>query len=391
MKMKKMAAIAVSAVCTLSLLTGCGASSGSSYAKSDYAPQAAYEEAYAEEAYGAAAYDDYEADNEYEMAESSSSGEAKTVDFEPDQEAAFTEDKLVYTAYMTIQTLSFQDSSSYVRGKISEFGGIVEEESTYDSNSRWYYYEEKSRGTLTSEITVRIPSANFKAFLASLEGAGGKIVNQSQSVQNITKRYNDQSILIESLKTQEERLLAMMDKAETVEDMIYIEERLSEVQTQLNQAKNVLSGMDTDVAYSTIHLTLQEVVRYESTRVETTFVDRLLNTIEDSWDSFLGFLEGFLFFLIYLFPMACLVLIILLVVFLIRKAYLKAHPEKAQAAAERKAAKKAAREAAKEARLMRKKGSPRNTGVYNDPGRNFTAENFGKDDKTGPEEENADK
>lgn len=376
MKMKRIAAAVVGLMCTISLLTGCGGSaSGSSSARADSAPAMATEEAYEEE-YAAATYDEA-----YDMAESGSSEEksaSDSPDVQPDQEAAFTEEKLVYTAYMTIQTLTFKESSDYVRGKITEFGGIIEEESTYDNNNRWYYYEDKNWGTLTTNLTVRIPSANYKAFLTSLEGAGGKIVNQSQSVQNITKRYNDQSILIESLKTQEERLLDMMEKAETVEDMIYIEQRLSEVQTELNQAKNVLSGMDTDVAYSTIHLTLEEVVRYESRNVETTFGDRLMNTIEDSWDSFLGFLESFLFFLIYLFPMACLALIVFLIIFLIRKAYLKANPAKAAAAAERKAARKAA----KEARKMRKSDGYKSGGVYNNPGQGFSVGGHVNTDET---------
>ena len=384
MKIKQYSAAALAILCAVSLMTGCGGSSSadSSAASGQSAPAAAYEESYAAEYYDG----DYDTVEEAEEeSKTSVTSESGGLDVQPDQEAAFTEEKLVYTAYLTIQTLTFQESDSYLRSKISEFGGIVESESTYDNNNRWYYYEEKRYGTLTSELTVRIPSANYKAFLASLEGAGGKIVNQSQNVENITKRYNDQSILIESLKTQEERLLAMMDKAETVEDMIYIEQRLSEVQTELNQAKNVLSRMDTDVAYSTIHLTLAEVVRYEGSRVETTFGDRLLNTIDDSWDSFLGFLENFLFFLIYLFPMACLVLIILLIVFLVRKLYLKAHPERAAEAVRRKAAKKAAREAAKEARLMRKAGRGA-SGIYNDPAGGFGADVPARDE-THPENE----
>ena len=78
-------------------------------------------------------------------------------------------------------------------------------------------------------------------------------------------RYNDQSILIESLEKQETRLLEMMDKAETIEDMITIESRLSEVQTQLNQARNTLAGYDTDIDYSTINVQIEEVPFFKGT------------------------------------------------------------------------------------------------------------------------------
>ena len=97
----------------------------------------------------------------------------------------------------------------------------------------------------------------------------------------------------------------MMEQAETIEDMLYIEDRLSDVQNELAMYKNELSEMDTDVQYSTVTLTINEVLEYTRTQVPvktSTFMDRLKNTLRNTWSGFLDFLEGFLFFLIEITP-----------------------------------------------------------------------------------------
>ena len=299
--------------CAAVLLVGCG----SGYANSSTGDQmyegaaADYEEA-KEEAYTTA--------DTYDEAVGADAGGGANDISQKDREAGtdesgnLAEQKLIYTADITIQTQTFQDTFSAVKDAISKVGGFVESESTTDSAWNWYYSDyKKSSGTLRSFITVRVPSSKYREFLGLLEGTDGKITSRSEYVQNITKRYNDQSILIESLEKQETRLMEMMDKAETIEDMITIESRLSEVQTQLNQARNTLSGYDTDVNYSTINVQIEEVLQYSSQKVQQTFVERLGNTFTRSWRDFGEFMQDLILAIVYLFPVIIAVIIILVI------------------------------------------------------------------------------
>ena len=95
----------------------------------------------------------------------------------------------------------------------------------------------------------------------NMEGSG-KVTNRSTNVENISRQYADNEAVITALRKQEERLLEMMDKAETIEDMIAIEARLTDVQTELNRKLSYKSSMDTDVEYSTVHLYINEVAEY---------------------------------------------------------------------------------------------------------------------------------
>jgi len=301
--------------CAAVLLVGCG----SSYANSSTGDQmyegaaADYEEA-KEEAYATA--DTYDADEAVGAAGGGTANDIsqKNEEAGTDESGSLAEQKLIYTADITIQTQTFQDTFSAVKDAISKVGGFVESESTTDSAWNWYYSDyRKSSGTLRSYITVRVPSSKYREFLGLLEGTDGKITSRSEYVQNITKRYNDQSILIESLEKQESRLMEMMDKAETIEDMITIESRLSEVQTQLNQARNTLAGYDTDVNYSTINVAIEEVLQYSSQKVQQTFIERLGNTFTRSWRDFGEFMQDLILAIVYLLPVIIVVIIILVI------------------------------------------------------------------------------
>ena len=243
-------------------------------------------------------------------------------------ESAASQDKLVYTCWMTIQTLEFEKTQKYVRDAVSKAGGIIEAESVSDSDYSWYRDEYKKSGTLNATLTIRIPSEKYNAFLEELDGSGGKVVNKSQNVENITKRYNDQTIYIESLELQEKRLLEMMEKAETVEEMITVEARLTDVQTELNQARSELASMDTDVRYSTVNLTLEEVVRYTDTpRTPISFGQRVSDAFVDSWDNFVSLLQGLIISIIYLLPSVIFIALIAALVFLITREWRKKHPK----------------------------------------------------------------
>ena len=301
-------------LCAAALLVGCGSGYANSSTSNQMYEGAAADYEAKEEAYATA--DTYDTD---EAVGADAGGAAndisqKNEEAGTDESGSLAEQKLIYTADITIQTQTFQDTFSAVKDAISKVGGFVESESTTDSAWNWYYSDyRKSSGTLRSYITVRVPSSKYREFLDLLEGTDGKITSRSEYVQNITKRYNDQSILIESLEKQETRLMEMMDKAETIEDMITIESRLSEVQTQLNQARNTLAGYDTDVNYSTINVQIEEVIQYSSQKVQQTFLERLGNTFTRSWRDFGEFMQDLILAIVYLLPVIIVVVIILVI------------------------------------------------------------------------------
>ena len=299
MKKYKLAAVAVLAASLC--LSGCGGSSNTSSAS------------YKEEA-GAAgdyAYESYAAEESAQMAE----GEEYTADGGTTDSALRAQDgqKIVYTGNLSIQTLEYDKSAASIRKKIRDAGGFSESESERDNNYNWYTYGGGSGGNRYLSITARIPSEQFENFINSLSG-DGKIMNRSVNAENISRVYANKETYKKALEKEQERLLAMMDKAETIEDMITVESRLSEVERQLNIYNTDLAEMDKDVEFSTVYIELQEVKRYTEETDSTTFGEELRYAFEDAISSFKAFCEGIVLFVVRNFPYLIILAVILVLI-----------------------------------------------------------------------------
>ena len=288
-------------------------------------------DSYSGNAYKEAAMDEdgYYADNypeEIEDGSASASASSGKTDKASTVAGVQDSEKLVYTCDMSVETIDYKKTMADIEEKIKTYKGLTVYKTEEDSNRNWYDSSyTKSSGTLFSSITVMIPAADFNAFLAEIEETG-KVTSKSMSVENISSQYHDVQTKIEALEIQQQRLLEMLKSAENVEDMLAIETRLTEVETELNTLKTDKSGMDLKTQYSTVTINVREVVEYtkEGTTVKTnTFWDRLKNTCSDAWQSFLDILEGLLFFIISALPILVVLGVIALIIILIVKACIK--------------------------------------------------------------------
>ena len=261
--------------------------------------------------------------------------------------SVLTEEKLVYTCDMTVETTEYAKTADALKAKVKEFGGIVESESETDNDNSWYYSDHRRYASMKMYLKVRIPSGRYSEFIDSA-GSLGKVRQKTQNVQNISRRYSDTEARIKALETEEERLLEMLKKAASVEEMLNVEQRLTEVEYELSSQRSALSGMDVDVAYSTINITLTEVLEYsEPDKPAITFIERIKDAFSGMWEGLGDFGEGLVIVLIYLIPLIVIAGIVLLIIFIVRKARDKKYPERV-----------AARNARKEARRIRKYGKP---------------------------------
>lgn len=339
-------------------LSGCGNSAGSSVSYSEET----YDQVGNSYAAKEAAYDSYAEEAAVDAGGYMMEGDAADTDNEESALRAQDGQKIVYTGSLSIQTLEYDKSAASIRRKIREAGGFSEAESENDNGYNWYRRSTGPSSTRNLNITARIPSEKFESFMDSLQG-DGKVMNRSMNAENISQVYANKETYKKALEKEQERLLAMMDKAVTIEDMIAVESRLSEVERQLNTYKTDLSAMDKDVQYSTIYISLEEVKRYSDETPTVTFPEKVKYAFEDAINSFTEFCEGIVLFIIRSFPfLILLAIVIALVIRLIRKRqekriammsdpeYAKMVSEKAKAKAKADAAKREAREAKRQSR-----------------------------------------
>lgn len=231
------------------------------------------------------------------------------------------EEKLVYYCDLNIETKTYSETYDSIKALIVQYGGLVQSESQSDNAYDWYCstYRDAS-ASLKTHISCRIPSKNYDEFvngISNLDTENNKIKSKSTRIENISQEYYDNKTQIEALEIQEARLLEMMEQAETIEDMITVEDRLTTVQSKLNRLNTKLVYMDMDVAYSYVNISLNEVKEYTYEFEETTFFSRMWNEIVDAWELTGELFEGLLSTIFHLIPILLLVVLPIILVFIL--------------------------------------------------------------------------
>lgn len=136
--------------------------------------------------------------------------------------------KMIKTMRISAETKSFDEAAASIETLTAELGGYVEASSRSGGTMR----NSSSVVARSASYTLRIPVERLDEFRA---GIGGEIniVSESSQIDDITDSYFDVETRLETLKVQEERLLAMLETADELQYMLTLEARLSEVRYEI--------------------------------------------------------------------------------------------------------------------------------------------------------------
>jgi len=142
----------------------------------------------------------------------------------------------------------FDDAVDEARSVAAGLGGfVVSSSASQGSDSRLV------RGTLV----IRIPATKYSDAMKSLGGLG-RVEGRQESGQDVSQEYVDLKARARQLEAVETQLLELLDRANTVGAALAVQQQLSQVQLDLEQAKGRLQYLDDQVAFATISLDLHE-------------------------------------------------------------------------------------------------------------------------------------
>ena len=177
---------------------------------------------------------------------------------EPAAEQSYDE-KLVRNGYLYLETMEFDFTIDEATRLTKQYLGYVE----YSSISvHDYYYDEvarEDRNLRYGDMSVRIPKESFDEFIGKVKELG-EVISSNESVRNITESYYDIDGRIKNLRAREVRLRELLEKAEELEDILSIDRELTQVTYEIESLTRTLKGMDKDVDYSQISISVREVV-----------------------------------------------------------------------------------------------------------------------------------
>lgn len=317
MKKKNMNLLA--AVITVSLLTGCGSSGKNmtydtaSQAGAAATTEMAYDDAYLYDAgYGESVYNEAmpaEEAIEEELGYEAGEIEAKAEEVTENPQAGR---KLITTMNLSAETEYFDTLMGNLEKKVNELGGYIENSNQWNGSVDYYGNRINNRNAY---LTVRIPAEKLDSFLMMME-ENSNITSKSKNVEDVTLAYVDLESHKKALLTEEERLLELLEMAETVEDLITIEDKLANVRYQLESMESQLRTYDNKINYSTVYLDIQEVERLTPQEEPTTWGRIKSGFAENVYDVAIS-IQNFFINLIISIPYILLWIVILAVVLLI--------------------------------------------------------------------------
>ena len=188
---------------------------------------------------------------EYSLNDSSSAADSASGETAIDTQ----NQKLIRTVYMDAETEDMDALLSQVQARINELGGYVEAREVYNGSM---YNSTRYRN---ANLTVRIPADKLNAFVDHVSQVSN-ITSSQETVDDVTLQYVAIESRIKALETEQQTLLDLMAKAETMSDLLTIESRLTEVRYELENINSQLRVYDNKINYATIHLDISEVVEY---------------------------------------------------------------------------------------------------------------------------------
>ena len=159
----------------------------------------------------------------------------------PSSAVVQAEDQIVKTGSITAQVANLDDSIARATDQIHALGG-------------WLAGSDR---TVTSaqdlaSVTYRLPVNQFENALAIMRKIGSKVLSEHTESTAVGGQIVDLEARIANLRASEKAIQAIMVKANTIGDVLTVQERLAEVQGQIEELSGQLTGLTDQAAYSTL-------------------------------------------------------------------------------------------------------------------------------------------
>lgn len=157
---------------------------------------------------------------------------------------------VVRDAQLSVDVGNLETFSNNLTIIVNKYDGYFESSQINNYDSDWsterYAY-----------FTIRIPEKNLDAFLNHIDGEG-TVTSKGITTEDVSLEYADTNARIKALETEKENLLQLLKESQDVSDTIEIQNRLSDVQYELDSKNSQKRLLDGRVSYSTVDLNAKE-------------------------------------------------------------------------------------------------------------------------------------
>lgn len=206
-----------------------------------------------------------------------------------------SESKVITSGSLSLHMDDVRSAVDEVTALVAGWGGFVQ-----SSNVNRY------SGEYEASMTLRVPEDQFDAAVAALKDLSLYVDSEYVYANDVTATYYDIEARLEAYQAEEQQYLAIMDRAESVTEVLEVTEALSRVRANIESTQSQLDYYDRQVGYSTLSLYLTEDARVSGSAEKWRPVSVVKQAFSD-WVVFLQELvNGVLYVVIYAWPLALL-------------------------------------------------------------------------------------
>ncbi|MEE8419703.1 MAG: DUF4349 domain-containing protein [Dehalococcoidales bacterium] len=169
-------------------------------------------------------------------------------DFASEDDGGFAGDRMIVrTGQMA---LIVED----VRITIEEITTLADGFEGYVVSSRVWKLGQRQVGS----ISIRVPAEHFNDTTRMLRGLAVEVTSETSDSRDVTEEYTDLTSRLANLEATELQLLAILEKAQTVEEILNVQRELSRTRGEIEQTKGRMQYLERTSATSLINITLEQ-------------------------------------------------------------------------------------------------------------------------------------
>lgn len=200
---------------------------------------------------------------------------------------AYTSDNIIKEANISIETVNYTEDKKLIEDIIKSnnvkvmslnesTGTVFQPYGTLESNKSYY----------NANYTVKIDSNNLEGFVEELSKVG-HVLNKNIGSEDVTETVTDLESRIETLDARIAKLTELLEQAETMEDVITLEERIDDAIASKEELLGEQGDIQNKINESTVYIYLNEVAILQDGYTQNeSFTGRIADAFTQSWGRF---------------------------------------------------------------------------------------------------------
>ena len=110
--------------------------------------------------------------------------------------------------------------------------------------------------TRSATLTIRVPSNRFGDALQQLKSLEGEVQTSGVSAQDVTDQFVDLQARLTAKQAEEQRYIAILNRANTIDEILKVDASLGNVRTQIEQLTAQINSIKQRTEFSTISMSI---------------------------------------------------------------------------------------------------------------------------------------